>query len=124
MSILANLRSNAAPRSTRNSTVIVRDRVTITGNIASGGTALAADHPSDITCVYGGGTGLLTLTLPSCVKGSPFLFISKSANCDGISATAWDPTTGVLAVATKDGGVLTNLATTEFFEIVYVAEDR
>jgi hypothetical protein len=120
--ILANMRSNAAPRATRNSVVILRDRITITGNIASGGSAAAADHP-EITCVYGGSTGLLTLSLPAARKGSLMCFVT-SANVDGISATAWDPTTGAATIATKDGGVLTNLATTEFFDVILVAEDR
>lgn len=122
--IVANMRSNAAPRSTRNNTVILRDRITVSGTLGASGTLSAAEHPSEITCVYGGSTGVLTLTLPACVKGSPMLFLTKAANVDGISATAWDPTTGVLVVATKDGGVLTNLGTTEHFDIVYVCEDR
>lgn len=124
MGILANMRSNAAPRATRNNTVILRDRITVSGTLGVSGTLAAADHPADITCVYGGATGVLTLTLPACVKGSPFCFLTKAAVCDGISATAWDPTTGILTLNTKDGGVLTDLATTEHFDIIYVAEDR
>lgn len=124
MGILANMRSNAAPRATRNNTVVLRDRITISGDIATTGSASAADHPADITCVYGGATGVLTLTLPACVKGSPFIQLTKAAVVDHVSMTAWDPTTGIATLNTKDGGVLTNLATTEHFDIIYVAEDR
>lgn len=103
---------------------IFRTTLTVSGTLGSGGTVSADPHGNVVTCVYGGGAGLLTLTFPQMPKGGMVAFVLKSANVDGVSCTAFDPVAGTATLATKDGGVLTNLATTEQLELHFFGEDR
>lgn len=111
-------------RGARDNTVALRCKITVTGAIASGGSAAADPHGDVVTCVYGGATGLLTLTFPQMPKGGMVAFVRKAAAVDGVSCTAFDETAGTATLATKDGGVLTNLGDTEILELHFLGEDR
>lgn len=121
---LSNIRQTPHVRGGRDNSVVFRTRVTIAGNIASGGSASCDPHGDVCAVVYGGSTGLLTLTFPQMPKGGLVAFVGKAANVDGVSCTAFDAAAGTATLATKDGGVLTNLGDTEFLELQFFGEDR
>jgi hypothetical protein len=118
---VSNLRASPV-RSLQDNTVYLHGTVTIAGNIASGGSASC--DVAGVTCVYGGGTGLLTLAFPAAPKARVMMFLRKAANVDGLSCTAFSATAGTATLATKDGGTLTNLGDTEQFDIVLHYESR